>query len=358
MDEDNKLPGEDQSAGPSTENSPVEADRNATVRTSSNTTRQPAQFPPDDPLLVGQPAAEKIDTISILVPGNEKPSVFRNKESLIIGRRDDMLSFFPEIDLTDHYGVLMGVSRKHAEITLKNGQCFIQDLNSSNGTWLNEVMMVAGNTYPLKNGDQVRLGKLLLLVYLSASEGAGTTEMGMREAIPTADVRDVMTVQFMDKSETSRLVVDGMTPSYLADTLGVYLRAIAALQRTIRQAQEQLSASPVVIRRIQMDEARQAISVDILNASDVIRFLHDTLPTIVIEKQQAYLKAKAVDPGTFAGAGWLTDMVFKDVADAMLRELVFKFLQDKRVGYVERLSKILMPILKSNLRITAVIPAN
>jgi pSer/pThr/pTyr-binding forkhead associated (FHA) protein len=290
--------------------------------------------------------------VTILIPGNDKPSIFRNKERLVIGRRDDMLNFFPEVDLTDHYGVLMGVSRKHAEITLKNGQCFIQDLSSSNGTWLNEVMMVGGNTYPLKNGDQVRLGKLLLLIYLSSSQDADSSA-----AMPTADVRDVMTVHFADKSETSRLIADGMTPSYLADTLGVYLRAIAALQRTVRQAQEQ-SAPPVVIRRIQMDEAKHTIQVDILNANDIINFLHDTLPVIVIEKQQAFMKSRSAQSEIPTTAGWLTDAVFTDVADRMLSELVFKFLQDKRVGYLERLSKILIPVLKSQLRIIRVIQAS
>ena len=46
------------------------------------------------------------------------------------------------------------LSRKHAELYIKDNQLFVKDLGSSNGTFLNEKSIVDG---PAKNGDQLRL---------------------------------------------------------------------------------------------------------------------------------------------------------------------------------------------------------
>ena len=325
------------------------AKRAETVRTSSNTTRQPAGLPTDDVSILRAEPKEDIDTITILIPGNEKPTVFRNKEVILIGRRDEMLNFHPEVDLTDYYGVLMGVSRKHAEITLKGGQCFIKDLNSSNGSWLNEVIMVPGNTYPLKNGDQVRFGKLLLLVHLSSSKGSDYTNV-----LPMTDVRDMATVQFIDKTDTARFMQEGMTPSYLGDTLGNYLRGIATIQQLIRQLQEKASP-PIAIHRVQVDELKHTIDVDMLNASDVVKFLYEEMPSVLMEKQQAFMNRQA-NKADHGAKTWLTNEVIEEIASLMISTLVAKFLKEKRDQYVEQLSVTLAPMVKSNLRIRAVIP--
>lgn len=52
-----------------------------------------------------------------------------------------------------------GVSRHHAKVTVDDGQCFIIDLNSRNGTRVNNVLVTRG---PLKDGDEINLGKYLL----------------------------------------------------------------------------------------------------------------------------------------------------------------------------------------------------
>ncbi|MGD9317576.1 MAG: FHA domain-containing protein, partial [Anaerolineae bacterium] len=59
-----------------------------------------------------------------------------------------------------------GVSRRHARISRRDDQVFIEDLNSLNGTFLNSTRLVADLTYPLKSNDQVQLGKLVLTVDL------------------------------------------------------------------------------------------------------------------------------------------------------------------------------------------------
>jgi hypothetical protein len=81
---------------------------------------------------------------------------------LVIGRVDPVSQIFPEIDLTTHGGDEGGVSRKHCRITLAGDQFFVEDLNSSNGTWIGTTRLPPGVRTALNNGDQLRLGKLLL----------------------------------------------------------------------------------------------------------------------------------------------------------------------------------------------------
>ena len=64
------------------------------------------------------------------------------------------------------------VSRQHARLTITDGQAVIEDLGSKNGTWVGPVE-VTGPT-PLRNGDEIRLGSLVVTVY--AAGNAVTTE--------------------------------------------------------------------------------------------------------------------------------------------------------------------------------------
>ena len=81
------------------------------------------------------------------------------KPSYLIGREDQVSGIYPEIDTTRSDGDSAGVSRRHAEIVLKNNQWFLQDLNSTNGTFVNNLRLPPHTSHPLHSGDQIRLGK-------------------------------------------------------------------------------------------------------------------------------------------------------------------------------------------------------
>ncbi len=84
------------------------------------------------------------------------------RAELLLGRVDPISQIFPEIDLTSHGGDEGGVSRKHCRVTLAGNQYFAEDLGSSNGTWVGTTRLQPGVRTPLNNGDQMRLGKLVL----------------------------------------------------------------------------------------------------------------------------------------------------------------------------------------------------
>lgn len=75
------------------------------------------------------------------------------------------------------------VSRKHARLTFQGGKYVIEDLGSTNGTFVNGQRLVSAAV--LKPGDVVSLGEQIVLMYEGLSSDAGATMIG-RKAPRTA----------------------------------------------------------------------------------------------------------------------------------------------------------------------------
>jgi len=78
--------------------------------------------------------------------GEKVNSYSVEKDEVKIGRASDN-----ELIIND-----FGVSRHHAKVTIEDGQPFISDMNSRNGTRVNNVLVTRGD---LKDGDEISLGK-------------------------------------------------------------------------------------------------------------------------------------------------------------------------------------------------------
>jgi pSer/pThr/pTyr-binding forkhead associated (FHA) protein len=91
----------------------------------------------------------------------------KGKTAYLIGRRDEVSGIFPDLDLTAFGGYEEGVSRAHVKIHVREDGCFVEDLGSTNETLQNFYRLLPGQLYPLKDGDQLRLGSLMALVILS-----------------------------------------------------------------------------------------------------------------------------------------------------------------------------------------------
>lgn len=83
----------------------------------------------------------------------------------IIGRRDRRDPGNNRLLAVDLDGLeeSLSVSRHHACITETDGSFFIESINPSNPTYLNDRMLTAGVKYPLPAGSRVRVGKLILI---------------------------------------------------------------------------------------------------------------------------------------------------------------------------------------------------
>lgn len=72
------------------------------------------------------------------------------KDQVVIGRKSDCHISLP----------LHGVSREHAKIIFRNEEYYIEDLNSTNGTFVNTIRIVK---CVLRNNDQIQIGEAKII---------------------------------------------------------------------------------------------------------------------------------------------------------------------------------------------------
>jgi len=81
---------------------------------------------------------------------------------ITIGRVDPHRGIRPDIDLSK-YDPASRISRRHARITSRGGQFYIEDLGSANGTFVNgRTRLKPQEPYPLVNGDVLKIGETTL----------------------------------------------------------------------------------------------------------------------------------------------------------------------------------------------------
>lgn len=87
--------------------------------------------------------------------------VLSAKESYI-GRWDADNGVFPDVDL-DAHDPEAKVSRRHARIIYRDGKYSVEDLGSTNGTFINRGRrLIPGTAHALNNGDEIIVGKTFL----------------------------------------------------------------------------------------------------------------------------------------------------------------------------------------------------
>jgi len=84
---------------------------------------------------------------------------------LLIGRRDSATGVAPDLDLSPYGALEKGVSRIHAALRRGDEVLSIVDLDSSNGTFLNGQRLGSNQPRLLRDGDEIRLGKLVMHIY-------------------------------------------------------------------------------------------------------------------------------------------------------------------------------------------------
>ena len=94
----------------------------------------------------------------------------QNEDAFILGRASaEIKTPEPLVDLTRFSALELGISRVHAMIRQTKDGYQIIDLESSNGTWLENQRLVPKRSYPLDSGDRIRTGRLNMLVFYSKS---------------------------------------------------------------------------------------------------------------------------------------------------------------------------------------------
>lgn len=86
----------------------------------------------------------------------------------LIGRADVSSRTTPTVDLAPFGAQEKGVSRMHATIRRSDESLLLIDMGSVNGTYLNGQRLMVDHPHVLRDGDEVRLGKLVMHIYFKA----------------------------------------------------------------------------------------------------------------------------------------------------------------------------------------------
>ena len=94
-----------------------------------------------------------------------QPVAMQEEEAFILGRVSaEIKTREPLADLTS-LGIDYGISRTHALIRKTKDGYQITDLNSSNGTWLENDRLIPQKPYDVDSGDRIRMGRLNVLIF-------------------------------------------------------------------------------------------------------------------------------------------------------------------------------------------------
>ena len=204
-----------------------------------------------------QPPTLNIGEVMFLMAGKPDPITIRltpGQNAIMLGRRFEG-EVAPHVDLTDQSDVAGSVSRRHALIRLSGDKPTIEDLGSTNGTWVNENQLEVGKPHPLRTGDLLRLGQQFVFVYFA-------TGTGVLEAIMLTDKRTGI-------DRAVRLTLSGLTRD-----LGGYLHALEDIQQIVDQILGQTPAE-ISIRDMNVRESPAITQLQIKGALGATRLVMD-----------------------------------------------------------------------------------
>jgi pSer/pThr/pTyr-binding forkhead associated (FHA) protein len=114
----------------------------------------------------------------------------------VIGRRDDCDLRVP----------LLGVSRQHCQVIAKDGKVTLKDLNSSNGTFVNDKRV---NQQDLKPGDRVQVGPVTFVIQIEGKPAKISPPMKPKKASATARRNEEVDVELAAEDDAFAQLVMG-----------------------------------------------------------------------------------------------------------------------------------------------------
>jgi hypothetical protein len=217
--------------------------------------------------------------IGLFVLGQNDPILLEPATSYVLGRRVDPYtpseaveitelfsppdsSYFTSfIDLSLYKAAEMGVSRHHVRIFYENKGFYVEDLSSTNGTWLNQMRLPPNHPQPLQSNDRLLLGQMVMWVCLDDQvfEPLSKKFYLSETAVLTNDTPSKLVFE----------VLAGLVMPYLAALIKVQHMLDRCGQRQLREiyflslATNQIAASSrntlITIEAVGLDEALYAV---------------------------------------------------------------------------------------------------
>lgn len=114
------------------------------------------------PMVIDAPVASGAPTVSLVVINSGRRITIDAADDLLVGRKDNQRGIYPDVDLGLDGGYDAGVSRRHAIIALQGGGFVLEDLGSANGTFVNGRRLQPEAAAPIRHGDELKFGTLIL----------------------------------------------------------------------------------------------------------------------------------------------------------------------------------------------------
>ena len=102
--------------------------------------------------------------IILRVQTTNRPILLELNRLTTLGRYDEDRNEQPDIDLTRYNAFENGVSSLHASIEHSLDGVMVKDVGSTNGTYLNGRRLNSNQNYIVRDGDELRLGRLVTLI--------------------------------------------------------------------------------------------------------------------------------------------------------------------------------------------------
>ncbi len=113
---------------------------------------------------------EKDSAIILHIRDATEPILFHPDGQTILGRSDNTNTQKPDLDLTPYGALEKGVSRIHSAIFRNDDTLTVIDKGSANGTFLNGQRLIPNQPRVLRDGDEIRLGKLIAHIYFKSAQ--------------------------------------------------------------------------------------------------------------------------------------------------------------------------------------------
>ena len=113
----------------------------------------------------GTATFQERNQVIIHIRETQEPVTIHPGDEFLIGRHDSASGVSPNLDMTPYGALDKGVSRIHAALRRGEDVLSIVDLDSANGTFLNGQRLAAHQPRLLRDGDEIRLGKLVFHIY-------------------------------------------------------------------------------------------------------------------------------------------------------------------------------------------------
>ena len=232
---------------------------------------------------------------------------------------DNFLGRLPECDIQIDSNM---VSRKHARVYSQDGQFYIEDLNSGNGSFVNGLRITAPT--PLRTNDRIKFGPILFRFegdrsnddtgtgFGGASDSVGVTfhsneaaatitdrirgnALDMLDVQPGAKLKAVLEIT---KSLAGTIDIDKILPKLLDTLFGIFPHADRGCVLLLDEATQQMVPRAMKHRRADADETVK---------------LSRTILKAVLESKETILSADASSDAQFSASESISSLSIRSM---------------------------------------------